>query len=212
LPTRRKSPTRGCLSVVSEWSRIFCMLDRVDYVRRVPVVVNDSQMAYRSLEPPSWVAFLAETDWWVKLLAANAALYGAELTKEAAKGTWRAIAGLISGKGAGPVDRLAVEVAKLRQQLNAQTKVEIGLPIPDEFFATRLEIRGNERTLIAVEIALFVNHLPALQKLIEENKLTTQAASGILLTLEENGDLRVSWIDGDTFEEKCSVICVDDNG
>jgi len=34
LPRRRKLPTRGCLSVVSEWCRSFCVLDTANYALR----------------------------------------------------------------------------------------------------------------------------------------------------------------------------------
>src|SRR5688572_5048220 len=49
------------------------------------VEVEDNQIFLRSAEPPSWVALLANADWWVKGLAAYAALFVAELVKEGAK-------------------------------------------------------------------------------------------------------------------------------
>ena len=51
--------------------------------------VDESQIFLRSAEPPSWVTFIAEADWWVKAMAAYAALYIAEIVKEAGKDSWK---------------------------------------------------------------------------------------------------------------------------
>jgi hypothetical protein len=49
----------------------------------------EGQVALLSAEPPSWIAFIAESHWWVQALAAYAALYVAEIVKEAGKDSWK---------------------------------------------------------------------------------------------------------------------------
>lgn len=53
------------------------------------VEICDQHFIMRSAEPPSWISLIAESSWWVKLFAGAAALYTAELVKEAAKETWK---------------------------------------------------------------------------------------------------------------------------
>src|SRR5688500_6001625 len=81
----------------------------------IPTEVDESQIFMRSTEPPSWVSLLADADMWVKLLGAYAALFVAELVKEAAKDTWRnrgkAVAAAILVRG--QLRRLATAIATL---------------------------------------------------------------------------------------------------
>jgi hypothetical protein len=94
------------------------------------VAVDESQVSLRSNDPPSWVTFLAEASWWTQLLSAYAALYVAELVKEAAKETWRSRQkALIIAKAAGNrLRQLADSIADLRSRLSAPTTLGIGLP------------------------------------------------------------------------------------
>jgi hypothetical protein len=165
------------------------------------VVVDDRQMAYRSVEAPSWVMFLAEADWWVKALAAYAALYVAELTKEAAKATWREISRRISPGTTTPLNRVAEEIASLRVELPKNTRIQIGIPVPNDYFSTQLPITSEEPESASVEIALFLHHLPSVLDLIAKRGLRERAATGIFLGLEDNGDLTVSWFDRETIEQ-----------
>lgn len=164
----------------------------------IELEVGDRQTFFRSAEPPSWVAFLAESEWWVKVLGAYAALYVAEIVKEAAKDTWKArgkaiAAAKVATRG---IANLAAKLASLRERLAFRTRIHVGLPFPDEHFATRLEIAGSDAHEIAVQIALFVHYLPALNRLIESERLSDETvATGILLRLLPDASLEVSWSD-----------------
>jgi hypothetical protein len=166
------------------------------------VVVDDQQMAYKSVEAPSWVIFLAEADWWAKALAAYGALYVAELTKEGAKATWRQISHLVSRNPATPFDRVAEELANLRRELPRRTRVKIGIPVPNDSFSTHLSITSQEPELASVEVALFLHYIPSILDLISENGLRERAATGIFLILEDSGDMTVSWFERDTLKQK----------
>ena len=51
---------------------------RHELAPEIELEVDDRQTFFKSAEPPSWVAFLAESEWWAKALAAYAALYVAK--------------------------------------------------------------------------------------------------------------------------------------
>lgn len=166
------------------------------------VGIDTSQIFLRSADPPSLVALLGEADWWVKAMAGFAALYVAELVKEAAKDSWRnRRKALVVAKAAGDqIRRLAVAIASLRHRLAERTTIAVGLPVPNEFFATRLVLEGDDPDELALQLALFVHHLPALSDLITANALGEgrDASTGLLLRLREDGALLVSWHDGET--------------
>ena len=108
----------------------------------IEVEVDENQTVFRSAEPPSWIAFFAQADWWIKALAAYGALYVAEIVKEAGKATWKGLMNLASARENNKLNRMATELETLKAQLRKNTKIEIGLPIPNDHFGTRLELHG----------------------------------------------------------------------
>ena len=102
---------------------------------------------------------------------------------------------------------LAEGIAKLRARLSARTRIGVGLPFPDEFFATRLELSGSTGEEIVLEVALFVHHLPALEALISSRGLDSdRPAAGLLLKLLPDGSLQVSWHDSQTLEARQHIL------
>ena len=180
----------------------------------IDLEIEERQAFFKSAEAPSWVIFFAESEWWVKALAAYAALYVAELVKEAAKDTWKARGKAVSAARAslGRISNFAERFSSLRRRLPPRTKLHIGLPFPDEHFATRLEIEGSEADEIAVQIALFVYHLLALKHLIESEELSNETiAAGISLKLLPDASLEVSWSDGSSFSPMRRVLSINDS-
>lgn len=175
--------------------------------------VDEHQVVLMSAGPPSWVTFLANADWLIKGLAASAALYVAEIIKEAAKETWRnrdkaLAAGVAASKG---ITRLANSIANFRQSLSPRTKVLIGLPIPDDYFGTTLELIGLDPIDLELQIALFVHHLPALTALIRSESLEHgRVLGGVHLKLLQDSTLEVSWMDRDSFEQHRRVLPLED--
>jgi len=173
----------------------------------IEVEVDESQIILLSAEPPSWVVFLAEADWWLKVLAVYSALYIAEIVKEAGKATWKGLSNLASVRRKDKLNQLAAEVAELRGHLKDRTRIEIGMPVPNHYFATRLELQGTDPAEIAAQIALFLHHLPALKALIKSESLDKEkVAAGIFLKLRPDGALEVSWHDQETLEKQQRVI------
>ncbi|MBI3326367.1 MAG: hypothetical protein HYZ81_06660 [Nitrospinae bacterium] len=146
------------------------------------VQVNESQTYLLSAEAPSCISLLAEADWWVKVLAGYAVLYIAEIVKEAAKDTWKNRTKAAAGIGAtgGALRKLATGIANLHRRLSDRTRVRVGLPVPDEFSSTRLELLGSDPNNLALQLALFIHHLPALSALIRAEGLDQGKAAGAI--------------------------------
>ena len=156
-----------------------------------------------SAEPPSWITLLADLDWWVKGIGAYAALYVAELVKEAGKSTGRNLASKLVPEEHSKLEKLAEELATLKAQIADKTKLKIGLPFPNEYFSTSLTLSGTNSQAIAVEIGLFLHHLPKLKHLMKEEKLTeSNVATGIFLELLSDGSLQVWWFDSDSLQKE----------
>lgn len=169
----------------------------------VKLDVDDHQIFFKSADPPSCITLLADLPWWVQAMGGYAALYIAELVKEAGKDTWKGRAKLLSplGSAGGGIAKLAQAIAFLRARVSSRTKIEIALPFPEEYFSSRLEIAGSSVEEVAIQVALFVHHLPALKELIQHRGLNRDSiAGGLTLTLQKDGHLKVSWQDGETSE------------
>lgn len=171
--------------------------------------VASSQMYLRSADPPSWIALLADAEWWIKALAAWAALYAAEITKEAGKDTWKnrgEILAVVRRLGSSMTSTFARSVAALARRLPACTNVRLGMPVPSEYFSTTLELTGRDHHEIALDLAVFLIHLPGLTKLIDERNLTNQAATGVFLRICDDLGLEVAWADADSLEPQRTVL------
>ncbi len=172
----------------------------------------DTQVDLRSAEPPSWITFIAQSPGWLQALAAYAALYVAEIVKEAGKETWnnrgRAFAALRNSTD--HVKRFASAIAKTLARLRPTTRAAVGLPIPDDIYTTQLYLSSRDEDEIAVELAMFVHHLPALIALLHAEGVASGRASGwVGLELLIDGSLEVTWFDKHTLERARRVIPLD---
>lgn len=171
--------------------------------------VDRQQFSLRSTDPPSWVTFIADANWWTKIMAAYAAIYVSEIVKEAGKDTWKNHAKFVSQGIAAinTIKRFGISLSNLRKQLPSKTRIEIALPIPEEYFCTRLELAGTDGDELALQTALFVKCLPALNALISDENLNGQTmAGGISLRLLPDGSLHVRWQDNKTLSEHTRTI------
>jgi hypothetical protein len=186
-----------------KWTKDVSLTDllnlRDELGKEFDLQIDETPRLYKGGVPPSWVRFLAEADWYIKVLGGYAALYVAEIVKEAAKETWKSRSKIISGAvGAGNrIKQFAIALANFRNHTAPETLLEIVVPFPDDYDGTILDIAGNDVDELAVQIAAFVHHLPALQALIRDEGLTrTTIATGIQLELLPDLSLKASWQDG----------------
>lgn len=165
----------------------------------LPCEIDEHRIFQKSAEPPSWISFLAGADWWVQGLAAYAALYVAELVKEAAKSTWKN-KGAAFTAGVGIANRLWQFASSLHDAISnsrADSYLVVGLPIPDEHHPTALRLRSSSIDDIAVELALFVHHLPAHTQLLIGSEIAKDCLGGVFLEVLPDGSLKIEWMDKD---------------
>jgi hypothetical protein len=168
--------------------------------------VDESQMFYKGGVPPSWVVFFATPDWLIKALELYAGLYVAEIVKEAGKDTWKNRKKITSAAG-DRIRQFAVALGKLRTRLSLGTRVQIGLPLPDDHDGTRLELVGTDVDDLAFQIAVFVHHLPALMSLIKQENLGRgRVAAGIHLQILADASLEVWWQDNTSLEKQVRLL------
>lgn len=162
--------------------------------------INESQVSgpadlplVRRISPPhpSWVAFFSDADAWIKLVGG---LYLAGLVQEAGKDTWRNRAKIWSGTVAAGhrIKKLAAELGRLRARLPQKTRIQLGLPVPADY-GTRIELVGSDVDELALQLALFVDYLPALVQAMRKECL--DQSGGIQLRLLPDASLEVSWQD-----------------
>lgn len=175
--------------------------------------IVSSQIYLRSADPPSWVTFLADADWWIKALAAWVALYVAEIAKEAGKDTWKNRGRLLAAGrrlGARATSAFARSISRLAGRLEARTELWIGVPVPDYFFSTTIRLDGQDPHDVTLTLAAFILHLPALIELINEQNLQDNAASGVLLVIRDDMSLEVSWANAETLRPERAVLQLPD--
>jgi len=175
--------------------------------------IDCGRVALLSMEPPSWIHFIAQADWWIQGLAAYSALYIAEIVKEAAKDTWKARAKIITTTvGVGnKIRRLAESFMSLRSRLSNRTDLVIGLSTPDEHFGTQITLAAVDTDELSAEIALFIHYIPAVLALIDaEGLIDRKPATGVFLTLLSTGALQIVWFDGVTLQKHERVLLLND--
>jgi hypothetical protein len=161
----------------------------------------------------AFVTFLAQCEWWVQLCAAYAALYFAEIAKEAGKETWKnrdkVLESLKSGGPTG-VKKLAACIAKLRERMPKRTRINIGIPVPDDRFPSTFELVGVAPEDLEVEIVVFAMHQQAVSSLVESEGLVQERLLGALrFEIFDDGSLQVSWTDSNTMERITKILALD---
>lgn len=173
------------------------------------VEVSRSQIVLLSMEPPSWVSLLAQAEWWEKGLIAASTLYVAEIIKEAAKDTWKnrskAVTAIVGATN--QIKKIAEKIVALKLRASERTNFVVGLPVPNEYFGVRLALSAEDIYTLQLEISLFVHHLPALTNLMRAEDLEgSKPATGLFLSLLENGDLQVMWFDRNSLAQQQRIL------
>jgi hypothetical protein len=169
---------------------------------------------FKSLDAPSWVHVIASLEWWQQALSAAAALYIAEIVKEAAKETWKSRAKILSSavKSCVEIKNFAGRVAHFKTRLAARTEVVIGLPQPRDYDGTHLTLTAEDPGVVEIELALFVHYLPAVALFLAGQKTKgTSAATGYFLEIRPNADLLIWWFDNESCKRNEVLISVAPN-
>ena len=168
------------------------------------VDVDERRAFFKSAEPPSWVHVLQTPEFWLTTLAGNLAW---DATKELIRNRAR-IREDLRGIVTGALLDFAVAVASLREEVAKETAIWIGCPIPNDWFSTLLLIQSGVPEDIATEVALFLLHMPALERFLEDH--AHRATGQITLTLTEDGSMDVAWMDGATLSSHVTHLSLPD--
>lgn len=174
------------------------------------LVLDKRSIMLRSAEPPSLIQFFAEGQWWLKALGAYAALYVAEIVKEAGKETWKNRTKIlrVSVAAGDKILKFARALTKMRESLPVRSKLVLGLPVPDEYFGVRYELVAREADLMASEIALFVSYIPQIEKLVVSEGLRKGNVTGpLMLTTCDDLTLKVTWMDRKSLTIEERALC-----
>jgi hypothetical protein len=135
------------------------------------IEVSESRRFFKAAAAPSWIALLSDPPAWIALLGVPVTIFLGELIKEAAKDSWRnkqRVGRVLAQPVLLPLRSLASSLARFRSEVPERTEIEVGFPIPDAYFGTRLSLSGHETEEFAFELAVFVHHTSAIQHLLKE--------------------------------------------
>lgn len=143
------------------------------------------------------------------MFAAYVGLYLAEIVKEAGKETWkdRAKIGTAVAKAGNRIKEFAGTLSRFRKRLPASTCIYIGLDVPNDYDGTRLELVGTDAEELAAQLALYINHLPAVVDLIRDEGLNRgSVATGIQLVILPDASLEIWWQDASSLQEEKRIL------
>lgn len=200
MPLRIRSTADVALSDLDQLGR--------DLQPGIDVFVETGQIHLRSEDPPSWVRFVADAPWWLQTMGLYASVYVAELFKEAAKTTWKERATFLStaGRGVNHLTSLARSLVQFRRARKRSTTLQLALPIPHDYFGVQFELLGREEDLVAAEIAMFVQHVPGIQALLEQEAVRQQVTGMVVVQILDDGSAKVTWMDKDSLEFQVTVL------
>lgn len=159
--------------------------------------ISDEQMFFRSMDVPSWVSVVAQTPWWLQAFAAAASVYVSGIISEAGKDTWKNRGRIAASIRRAPsaISQFADFLVSARAAGNEKTFVVLALPFPDEYRTSHLRVGYSTQEELELWIALFVHHLPKLERLWVNEDIAKRASSGLTLEFSDDCSLLVTWMD-----------------
>lgn len=180
----------------------------------IDIEIQDSKVFLLSAEPPSWIQFIANSDWWIKSFAAMSALYVAEIVKEAAKDTWKNRSKIIATTvgSANKIKIFAEKIIQFKSSIKKNTELVLVLPTPHEHRGCSLLLDTKDPHDLSLQLALYIHHLPRVENLIRSNiSGPNNIATGVVLSLLPSGALQVSWLDYPSLENQVHILEVELN-
>ncbi|MCW3477953.1 hypothetical protein OL229_00060 [Neisseriaceae bacterium JH1-16] len=180
----------------------------------IDVDIQDGKVVLLSAEPPSWIHFIASTDWWIQGFSAMSALYVAEIVKEAAKDTWKNRSKVVAA-AVGSINKIKTfseKIINFKSSIKNNTELVLVLPVPHELRGCCLLLNAEDPDVLSLQLALYVHHLPRVEELIR-SKVSgpNEVATGVVLSLLSSGALQVCWLDCPSLESQVHVLEVELN-
>jgi hypothetical protein len=96
----------------------------------------------------------------------------------------------------------------LREHFGSTTGLLVGCPVPDDWFGTSMSLEGDQPVQLAAQVALFLAHLPALERFLDEH--VSEVATGFFLSLTDDGDMVIEWQDRATLSRHREILLLPD--
>ena len=178
--------------------RLFITADVPQEVReRICAQMNDTfgvvdvhVMELRSLEAPSFATIVAEALSWKTVLGVPATVFLTEIARRSAGDVYD----VLKARGVEPLRKVASALARLTRESPAPTHVYIGVPVPDEYFSSRLVIESDDTTKVAEVLARFVVKAQEIEKaVVNEVSGGEEPPGAITLRLLPDGSFIATW-------------------
>jgi len=170
----------------------------------VAVEIDPAQGFFKSVDPPSWIKFLQEPQFWIQTLAGGVVL---DLAKAGARHLWRnrSLVKSVVREGASvALGEFAETLAVVREHYGPGTALLVGVPVPNDWFCTALPLEGNDPSLYASQVALFLAHLPRIQILLDRHAAALLGQMSLSLT--DDGDMVAEWVDRETMTRQREIL------
>ena len=180
-------------------------------LRQVLNITQSRVMTQKSYGIPELIQIVLDAVEWISPLKAAAAFFifhlgrflssfEKKLGEKAAETAWEnreEIKEKLKETAAKPLGLVASAIARAKRSSSNQTYVRIGLPIPNDYFATLLSVDGDDEVSIAVTIAFFVLKAEEIEETIKRESREKGIAGGVKLHLEPGGSFVAQWDDED---------------
>lgn len=164
----------------------------------VLLAIGNERESHRADPGYEWISFVASSEWWRAAFATYAAVYVAEIVKEAAKGTWRSrarVAGLATRLGSNLI-RLARLLVGAVGQAPANTKLRLRATQGDDYIFV-LESDARSENELTAEILLLTYFLPQVSQWITST-FEGQRPSAFAIRLTPEAGIAIRWFDAST--------------
>ena len=185
-----------------------------DFRPFVHVEIDPRVAEYKSTDAPSWIKLAAELSWWQQALSAYAALYIAELVKEAAKESWRSRSKFIASifSGTHSLRAIARAIKASADTYEPRTEIVLFIPEPDSYFGTRLRLFSDSSEELEVQLALFVHYLPRIRAIFDQNcAVKSNPATGYFLRITDESNMVVEWFHPSTLKKQSVTLPLEVN-
>jgi len=171
--------------------------------------INTHSIEQKSSETTTFISLLADSVVWAPIAVAASAFL-ARIGKRAADDIWEnkeKVYELVKDSSLNPLRCLVNSIVSLLKGTPKKAHVSIGIPYPDDFFGTSLEIGTQTELEIIQGVVTFLTNNENIKRAcveIENSELTP--LGGIFVRLNSDGKIILEWMSRDNLKKHQRVI------
>ncbi len=147
----------------------------------------------KSVDPVSTIKLLGDAAEWL-LLSVPATVYLSTLAKHAADATWSKLAAVKQSTDVRPLTDVAATLTMAAKSVEGETKIVIGINIPDNKNGTELHIQSIRPEDMEYNLASFIYHVENLSIIMQGEMEAGRITHGpAFIELRDDGTLSVKW-------------------